>query len=963
MTNARPLRLIRLLSIAFQIAVLCTACLAQTRDLGTIRGCIVDENNAAITDAAVSLSNQATGYSRTLRTDSAGCYNASGLPMTGRYSVAVERSGFATAERKDLDLRANEAARVDFRLGVAGEKTQITVLGTAQTVNSETPELASQFDLPEIDATPVPGRRIANLMLLDSSVRPARGSGDAYITNPVFIINGNGRRQTTFTIDNANADDSWGRQHIFTSLPLSSVQEFGIVTNAISAEYGRTTGAAVNIVTKSGTNAWHGDLVGLWRPQLLEASAPPSGLPTALRLPHVADSMVQGSGAISGPIYKDRTFILVSGEYTFQKRDAYVNNALFLPNTTYTGEYEQKLGLVRLDHKINASNTATLRLNLDDFSDTNPSDTVSNTTLPSAGRRFERRAYTTQLSETATLGPRTVNEARAQLQLGSPIARFTPYNFSVQIVRPGTVQGGSTEGESRSSSLINHQYQFADTLLMTRGRHHLKFGTDILYISTGGFGQEFGGGLTMGQFTTTSTKPYDQLTITDMIATNASYTQSFGNLNYHIGETIWALFAQDDFNLTRDLTLNLGLRYERQTFTDATKNFAPRIGFSWRVAGQQATVLRGSYGMFYSELRANLGAAFAINGPEGVFTYTALPGQAGYPTSIAPLPSVPTGANVPPRDINVRPGQRAYLSRFFNVDALRFYPNELVNPYTQQWTLGLEHELAPNWIFSLDYTGQHTIHIDKPVDLNAPSTFTRTAPGQSRSTAAADATRPLNPTTTGYRRIVATTNLGSAYYNGVQAKLVHRFTQKLYLQASYTWSHALNTVEWDGTGGQQEAAEALLWGRADLADSLMDVRHRAVVTGAYNLPWQMNVGTSISFASARPYNPITGSDNNGDTVRNDRPYVNGQIARRNSFRGTPIYDVSTYFEKGIRVSERVNVSLRGEALNVFNHNNFTLRNATYGNAASPNPLFGTQLTGVNNVEPNRQFQFLLRLRF
>jgi hypothetical protein len=922
---------------------------SQTRDLGSIRGCVVDSTGSYITEAAVTVTNESTGFSRSFRSDSSGCFATSGLPLTGRYTVNVAKAGFEIVERKSVDLQAGEAARLNFRLGVAGEKNEITVMGTAESL-STTPELSSVMDLGEIDSTPLLSRKITTLQFLDSSVKPARGSGDAYVGNPVFIVNGNGRRQTTFSIDNANADDSWGRQTIFTSIPFSSVQEFSVVTNAISAEYGRTTGAAINIVTKSGTNAWHGDLIGLWRPQALEAAAATAKI-------HVADTLAQGSGSVGGPLVKNRTYIMAAGEYSYQKRDAPMSSPLAPTLFKYTGEYEQALGLLRLDHRINNSNNLTMRLNFDRFSDTNPSDTISALTLPSAGRRFERNTYTAQLSETASLGSRTVNEARAQMQVASPIAQFTPYVPSVQFNRPGI----GVEGESRSSSLLNHQYQFADTVLMSRGRHHLKFGADVIHSSTGGFGQEFGGGFVLGQFTTSSTKPIEQLTIADM----SSYTQSFGNLNYHIGETIWALFMQDDFNVTRDLTLNLGLRYERQTFTDGEKNFAPRIGFAYKLPGDQETILRGSYSIFYSELRANLGAAFAINSPEGVFSYTATPGQPGFPTSLEPFPTVPTGVNVPPRDISVRPGDSAYLSQFFDVSKLRFYPSEFVNPYTQQWTLGMEHEIARNWIFSLDYTGQHTIHIDKPVDLNAPTTFVRTAPGQTRTSSAADATRPLNPTATGFRRIVATTNLGAAYYNGLQVKLTHRLSQRLYLLTSYTWSHAMNTVEWDGTGGQQEASEALIFGRGDLAPSLIDQRHRAVITASYALPWNFTVGTSSTFASARPYNPVTGSDNNGDTVRNDRPVINGVVAGRNSFRGSAFVDIATYVEKTFKVTERAQLSLRGEGFNLLNHNNLSLRNATYGNAASgiPAAAFGTALGGLNNADPSRQFQFQVRLQF
>src|SRR6185369_4502739 len=243
----------------------------------------------------------------------------------------------------------------------------------------------------------------------------------------------------------------------------------------------------------------------------------------------------------------------------------------------------------------------------------------------------------------------------------------------------------------------NHQYEYADTILLSRGRHSLKFGVDIIHTVSGGFGQEFGGGFLQGQFTVAP--PFALLPISHLTIANISrYTQTFGDQSYRVPETLSAVFAQDDFNLTRRLTLNLGLRYENQTFTDAQLNFAPRVGFAYQLPGDKPTVLRGSYGVFYSELRANLAAGWEINGPEGVVTFQATPGQLGFPTSLAPLPAFPPGAVLPPRDIQIRVGDAAYLNQFFDTSKLRFYPDELVNPYTQQWMFGMEHQIAPGWI-------------------------------------------------------------------------------------------------------------------------------------------------------------------------------------------------------------------------------------------------------------------------
>lgn len=217
------------------------------------------------------------------------------------------------------------------------------------------------------------------------------------------------------------------------------------------------------------------------------------------------------------------------------------------------------------------------------------------------------------MSETATLSPTLVNEARFQFQLASPITQFTPANPSPQFVCP---PGISTEGESRAAVLLNHQYEIADTLSLTRGRQYLKFGGGAIFSSSGGNGQEFGSGFTQGQFTFASGAgcpqigacvPTSQLTLAQV----ASFTQSFGNANYNVREWLYNVFAQDNVRVRRDLTLNLGLRYERQTFTDDKNNFAPRIGFAYNLLGDNRTVLRGSYGIYYSELRANLAAQYA----------------------------------------------------------------------------------------------------------------------------------------------------------------------------------------------------------------------------------------------------------------------------------------------------------------------------------------------------------------
>lgn len=922
---------------------------AQSLDIAAVRGQVVDRNGAAVTGTDVVVVNELTGLRRETHTDDNGYYTIGGLPLTGRYKLAVSKPGFASEELTGIELRAGETATFYITLNPQGSHSEITVFGTTEGVRSDSPQLGARLDLQKIDNTPVFGRKITSLPLLNSAVRPARGTGDLFLNNTLFVINGSGRRQTSFTIDGSTGDDAWGRQTIFTNIPLSAIQEFTVLTDGFSAEYGRTTGSVINVVTKTGTNDYHGDLLGLWRPPGIQARNP-------LAIRRTADRLAQVSGAVSGPIVRDRAHFFVSAEHSHQNRDATITSPL-APGE-FTGRMRQWLFISRLDHQINPDNLLMGRFNLDRLSDTNPADAVGGLALPSAARSFHRRTYSAQISEVAVLGPRIINEARFQYQLGSPITEFEPANLSTQFVRPGL----ATEGESRSATLTNHQHQFADTVSITRGRHDLKLGGDVIHSSSGGNGQEFGGGFVLGQFTLKPgvSTPIANLTVNDV----QRFVQSFGNASYNVKEWLWSTFAQDNIRVRKDLTVNLGLRYERQTFTDDDNNVSPRVGFAYNLLGDSRTVLRGGYGIYYSEIRANLAATYLINGPTGIFSFSAAPGQLGFPTSLAPLSSFPAGAVLPPRDINIRPGQREFLGQFFDVSRLRGYPDRLLNPYTQLANFGIERDLGDKWFFGADYVHQRTINIDRPVDLNAPAPFARTAPGQTRAAAVADATRPIRPVPGGFRRIIATINEGTSSYDALQLNLNKRFSHRFSVLASYTYSHTINTVEADAPG--QDPNDSNQLGRFEKANSLLDQRHRAVISGWWQLPYRFVLGGVTTLASGRPFNITTGVDNNGDGSNSDRPVIGDRVIGRNGGRGTAVYDVSTFVEKRFNLSgERTELSFRAEAFNLFNHPNIVGRNGVFGNdlTGKPLPTFGVALGGINNVDPGREFQFTLRLRF
>ncbi|HTQ78892.1 MAG TPA: TonB-dependent receptor, partial [Thermoanaerobaculia bacterium] len=616
----------------------------------------------------------------------------------------------------------------------------------------------------------------------------------------------------------------------------------------------------------------------------------------------------------------------------------------------------QTLLFGRLDADLDTRNHLFGRFDSDHFTDTNPQDAVGGVSLPSAARIFRRNTENAQVGDSSVLTSSAWNDARLVWENGDPITQFQPVTPSTQYVRPGV----STEGESRYANLTNRQIQLADTASVAFGNHFLKVGGDVMRSTSGGNGQEFGAPFVLGQFTfkagIPATVPTASLTINDV----QRYTQGFGNVHYSVRETISSLFAQDDYRVLPNLVLNLGLRYDRQSLTGDNNNVSPRLGFAWSPGGDPKTTVRGGFGSFYSEVQANAVAAWALNGPTGFFSFSAAPGQLGFPTSLNPLPAFPAGAVLPPRDITIQPGRRAYYSQFFDISKLAGYPNELLNPRTDQATLGFERELGNRWFLSVDGVHARSEDILRNIDLNAPTAFDRTAPGQTRPATVADNTRPITPTPNGYRRILATVNQGEARYDGLQLNLRKTF-EKGGLLASYTWSHTRNNVEPDAPGGDPNETSEL---SKEWADSLIDQRHRGVLSGWVRVPWQLTVGGVAEVGSGRPYNITTGADNNGDGSTADRPVVDGHVIGRNAGRGSTLYDFSLFIEREFPLGGTT-LDLRAEVFNLTNHANVVGYNGVYGNNANGQPLstFGQPLGGISNVDPGRQFQVSARLRF
>ena len=965
------------------LAISATGATAQAPDTATLKGQISDASRGAVSGAEVTLRSKLNNVERSTHSDPSGEFILSGLSI-GEYALTVREEGFAGASQ-ELTLVGGTTADLRIQLSVSAVQARIQVTGTAGEIRTDEPQLGDRLSSGEVEELPLLNRRITYLPLVDAANQPALNQGDVFMNQNMFTTSGSGRRQTAWVVDGSTGNDSWGRQTIFTNVPREAVQEMTVLENAFSAEYGATTGGVVNLVTKTGGDEYHGDLLGMWRPD--DTAAKLAGF-TANNATSgnqiVSDSLGQVGASIGGPIPgSDRTHFFFAGEYSHENRGSPITSPV-APGV-FVGHYTDSMTFGRIDRRINDENAVFLRANTDSFHDTNPNGTVGGNNLPNVNRIFRRRTYSLELGETAVLSPSWLNTVRAQFQLASPITQFDPVIFGTQFIVPITAGGTFTSGTSQSALLLNRQIGFNDTVAASWNRHQVKFGFDLVRAHSGGNSKEFGGPFFLGQFTynlcNLTLAECESSTYLNNINNVARYSQSYGNASYTADDTLWGLFAQDNWKIRQDVTLNLGLRYEQQTFTEARKNIAPRIGFAYDWRGRGTTVIRGGFGMYYAQVVDNTAANYALSGPTGFFNFSAGPGQVGFPASVSgvPLPVFPSGAVAPVRSLYIRPGRASFYNQFFDTSLLIGYPNALLNPYSERWTLGFQRQLWKQWVLSVDYVGSHTVHVVRPLDVDPPIPFVRTAQGQIRSAQAANCTRPVwvafyaaagracntisaNPPQPAYSVIQTDVNDGYVRYNALDVNLSHQFAHRFAMLASYVYSHAIDNVDPDVPG--QNPNDPNFTGKQEEGNAGFDQRHRLVLSGIYHAPLGFHFGGIATIASGLPFNFVTGSINSGDAgATTDRPVINGVVVGRNTGRGRAIYDFSPFVEKAFRLTEQFRVQGRFEAFNVFNHANFVGYNTTFGNLVTPSDVFGQPLSGITNQLPARSLQFTLRLLY
>lgn len=882
---------------------------AQTALTGGLRGSVTDPSGGTLAAVEVAVTSPSLGYRKTVTTDAAGRFVLMGLVPAGDYQAAFSARGFAPSSRPALAVSAGDMTTLDAELSVVSFAEEVAVEAAPEVRT----ELSQAVDATQLDRLPSATRNLTKLALLNAHVRNTAALGADGFNATRLSINANTFRDTHHKLDGASNVDAIFNNAPLQPVALAAVQEFKILTNQFSAEHGGTSAGMTISTTRSGTDELHGALYTYGRPDALQARP-------LLADRNVPGSQFQAGVSLGGALSPGRTYFFANYETLGQTRSSFVNSPAPL---TYTGHYREHLGLVRLDHRLSAGQTLSLRVNGSRNRNDNVSDRVSGLIQPSAAQAGLTQAIGAQVWHTAALG-RGVNEARVGYVNSVP-SNTISLEPQVGVVRPGY----STEGSSAFSYVRMQVWQLADQFSLTAGAHSLKVGGDVVRRDLRDTAHSLFGEY---RFAPGAPTPGEQPLL---------FTQRFGRFDAEYGQTQFAVFVQDDWRATSRLTLKAGLRYEYLDVLDDANNLAPRLSFSYDLKGDGATVVRGGAGVFNDmPFLHGLTQRYLLNGPVSPApTYTLAAGAAGFPTFPASLDAPPPSAALPRRSLFVR-GEK------------------LLNPYTSQFSLGVERRLAPGWTVSGDVIHSLKVKDLMAYNLNAPAPFVRMEPGQVRSVADTDRSRPFD-TFEGVpvANVLESANGGSSHYDSLDLGLRGALGASGRMEAHYVYSSAINNLTDDHHGSNPNEWSDVTRGERGPSD--FHQRHRFVAYGTADLPAAFNVSLVVTLASGLPVNAVTGVDNNGDTTVVDRPVGVG----RNTFRTPAHQTVDLSLARSVRVAGRARAELRVSAFNLFNHSNYYRLNNVYGNGATPLATFLTPLAGVANVDPGRQLQFAARLEF
>ena len=984
---------------------------ATTADLV---GVVTDATNAVLPGATVTATNVETNLSRSTTSEGTGRFSIPAL-RPGTYRVVVALSGFAEEVREGVTLALGSRVEVEFRLRLLGTTETVRVVAEAPLVDTQRTAVATVVSQQQIESLPIDGRNFMSFAVITPGVSTDRTPQQGASATSGLTFAGQRARSNNITVDGLNNNDMT-LGSVRATFSQEAVQEFQVLTNSYTAEFGNATGGVLNIVTKSGTNQLSGNVFGFVRDDAMNAKGhfekvDPLGQPVNLeKAPY---SQEQFGATLGGPIRKDRSFFFLSAErlnigasnlVTIDDRTvvlhpfsgaplgtpAQILRAAGFPVETGNVGYAVRNTqfLAKVDHQVAPGHSLALRFNTGDALNEN-TEPFGGITAKSRAAALEATDYVFAASDTSVLSSRWVNELRFQYAYRDQVVRSLDPACGGDCLRSDQggptleVTGFASVGRQRFTpqTRTNALWQVVDTVSLTTGAHLIKAGIDFSYTDDRTDGPvlplHFGGRYVFQQLPAIPGLLPAPVNPIQAVALGlpAAYVQGYGVDRDLYSNSNVALFVQDDWQLGSRVTVKYGVRYQNQFWKDLSyrasgypgtfafpkdgNNFAPRAAVSWDPAGDRKTSIHGAFGLFFENHITSLAAITDL-----------LDGDDHIRTLVRTFPaSLPAWS---------APGHRLPESAVGAFPTLKFLIDPgLASPYARHASIGIDRELpgaiavAANFVYARGFNQIGTIDYNPVVSSLGPGRRPEDVGGVAGTSAS----------------ILQYTTFGETWYNGLTVSLNKRYTNGYQFLVAYTLSEAEdNSTDFqsafipqqNGVGRNPGDLEGLPTGFDRLSErgpSTQDQRHRLVASGVYTAPGNVQLSAIITVGSGRPYTILAGADLNGDGNGGAFPpdRARGDITSEASSVDRNSGTMPSQAVVDMRVSRRFRMGSRAyvegifELFNLFNRTNFIETNnlspafiwGTGAYPASPLPNFGH----FTQAGPPRQAQLAVKVAF
>ncbi len=960
-----------LFGFAASFACGCMLHAQQTVNNASIEGFIADPTGAALAGARVVAHNAATGMDSAVLASGTGRFHLPYL-APGAYKITASAATFAS-RTQPIELNAGETLRLSITLPPEAASASVTTQASYATAINTSTQIASTISPTETSQLPYVSRNFLDLALLAPGVS-ATNTAATQLFAETSAVPGQGLSvdsqrnfSNSFLIDGVSAnDDAAGL--VQTALPIDSISELQVVTSGGQAEFGRALGGYFNFVTRSGGDRFHGTAYGYLRNQRLDA---------ANALTHTVPTRTQAifGGSLGGPMVRDRAFFFFNAEQRNLNQNGVLtisgSNASQINSQLTATKYPGQLLAIapastttlypnpvhatnfftRFDDQLTPHDSLSARYSLYHV-DSQNSRGAGGLSYTSAAAALYDLDQALEVSNIATLTPKTVNETRGQWvrsTLDAPVNDPIGPAVSVSgIASFGTLSASPT---ARYDTL----YEIVDNLSHQFSSHSLRVGADFLFNDLA---------ITYPQSVRGN---YAFSSLPNFLAGHyTTFTQSFGKPAVHQLNPNFGIYVQDEWQATPSLTLNAGLRYDLQflrgVFLD-TDNLSPRVGLAWTPFTDKRAVVRASYGLFYDRvpLRSLSNALESNDNSTSLDSNTFLTlalsfGQSGAPA----FPAIASGFNALTLPANLR------------VSLTTMNPH-MQNAYAQQVALEIEQRLTASTTLDLNYQHLRGDRLLISVNQNTPGCLASVDP--------INLCRPHSE----LGNIKQYSAEAASAYDGLQLSLVQHPVSWGSLRLSYSWSHALDDVsEFFFSAPINNLNIREDWSRSD-----DDQRHRLTFNAIAHSPastphglrenlthgWQLS--GILQYDSAPPFNIVTGTNTVQTTAQRPcaLPYsltanggVNpctealpGAIIGRNAGTGFDYFNFNARLNRTVFLKESVHLDLAAEAFNALNHRNNEVPNAVFGTAPFPP---GSRFTGAPTaVADPRSIQLAARLSF